>query len=123
MLIAVALTGVGRVLPLSGLTGIQADRPSGQFEVIDLSPEDTRWADFVAGQPGALPYHHPAWSQVLRETFGYRLAALGCTDATGRLTGVLPLVERKSLMAGMHLSLLLPLPVTAALGRLIYGCP
>ena len=79
---------------------VQADQPSGQFDVIDLGPEDPRWGDFVAGQPGALPYHHPAWSQVLQETFGYRLAALGCTDATGRLTGVLPLVSMSAKARG-----------------------
>jgi hypothetical protein len=94
---------------------VQADQPSGQFDVIDLGPEDPRWGDFVAGQPGALPYHHPAWSQVLQETFGYRLATLGCTDATGHLTGVLPLVQKKSLLAGVHLS---SLPNTHTAGPL-----
>lgn len=94
---------------------VPADQPSGQFDIIDLLPEDPRWGNFVAGQPGALPYHHPAWSQVLQETFGYRLAALGCTDATGRLTGVLPLVEKKSLLAGVHLS---SLPNTPTAGPL-----
>lgn len=107
---------------------VRADQPSGQFDVIDLGPEDRRWGDFVAGQPGALPYHHPAWSHVLRETFGYRLAALGCTDATGRLTGVLPLAEKKGLLAGVHLSSLPnthtagPLAVDrASLGALLSG--
>lgn len=107
---------------------IQADQSSGPFEVINLGPGDPRWADFVAGQPGALPYHHPAWSQVLQETFGYRLATLGCTDATGRLTGVLPLVEKKSLLAGVHLSSLPnthtagPLAIDhASLGALLNG--
>jgi hypothetical protein len=69
----------------------------------------------VACHPGAVPYHHPAWSQVLKETFGYRLAALGCTDATGRLAGVLPLVEKKSLLAGVYLS---SLPNTPTAGPL-----
>jgi Acetyltransferase (GNAT) domain len=107
---------------------IQADQPSGQFDVVDLGPEEPRWGDFVAGQPDALPYHHPAWSQVLQETFGYRLAALGCTDVTGRLTGVLPLVEKKSLLAGVHLSSLPNTPVAgplaidrASLGALLSG--
>lgn len=92
-----------------------AEQSPGQLEAVDLRPEDPRWGDLVAGQPGALPYHHPAWSQVLHETFGYRLAALGCTDATGRLTGVLPLVEKKSLLAGVHLS---SLPNTPSAGPL-----
>lgn len=94
---------------------VAADEPSGQFEVIDLRPEDPRWGNLVAGHPEAMPYQHPAWSQVLQEAFGYRLAALGCTDATGRLVGVLPLVEKKSLLAGMHLS---SLPNTPTAGPL-----
>jgi len=110
--------------PASG----QVDQPSGRREVIDLGPEDPRWGDFVAGHPDALPYHHPAWSQVLRETFGYRLATLGCTDATGRLTGVLPLAEKKSLLARGHLSSLPNTPTAgplafdrASLGALLSG--
>lgn len=102
----------------SKATSVQADQSSGSAEVIDLGPEDSRWVDFVAGQPGALPFHHPAWSHVLRETFGYRLATLGCTDATGRLTGVLPLVEKKGLLAGVHLS---SLPNTHTAGPLAIG--
>ena len=97
--------------------GASSSRTVGhnQLDVIDLDPEDPRWGDFVTGHPGALPYHHPAWSQVLQQTFGYRLAALGCTDATGRLTGVLPLVEKKSLLAKTHLA---SLPQTPTAGPL-----
>lgn len=111
-----------------GSASLQADQRPGQLDVIDLGPEDPRWRDFVAGQPGALPYHHPAWSHVLQETFGYRLATLGCTDPAGRLTGVLPLVEKKSLLAGVHLSSLPnthtagPLAIDrASLGALLSG--
>jgi hypothetical protein len=99
---------------------LQAHHSPGQSDVIELRPEDSRWADFVAGQPGALPYHHPAWSQVLQEAFGYRLAALGCTDPTGRLTGVLPLMEKKSLLAGVHLA---SLPNTPTAGPLAIDRP
>ena len=56
---------------------VAADEPSGQFEVIDLRPEDPRWGNLVAGHPEAMPYQHPAWSRVLEEAFGDRLAALG----------------------------------------------
>src|SRR5215470_1883180 len=102
---------------LQATMGASSSRTVGhnQLDVIDLDPEDPRWGDFVTGHPGALPYHHPAWSQVLQQTFGYRLAALGCTDATGRLTGVLPLVEKKSLLAKTHLA---SLPQTPTAGPL-----
>jgi hypothetical protein len=92
-----------------------AKRLPDQVEVIDLRLEDPRWQDLVAVSCEALPYHHPAWSQVLHETFGYRLAPLGCTNSAGRLVGVLPMVEKKSLLAGLHLS---SLPNTPTAGPL-----
>jgi CelD/BcsL family acetyltransferase involved in cellulose biosynthesis len=87
------------------------------LRVLELRPEDSRWEAFVADHPEALPYHHPAWSQVLGETFGYQPAALGCADGTGRLTGILPLFEKRSLLAGAHLSSLPHTPVTGPLAR------
>jgi CelD/BcsL family acetyltransferase involved in cellulose biosynthesis len=86
--------------------------------VVDLQPEDPRWAQFVAGHPDALPYHDPAWSHVLQEAFGYRPVALGCADASGHLSGVLPLFEKRSLLAGVHLS---SLPHTPVAGPLTTG--
>jgi hypothetical protein len=60
------------------------DPVKGRLRAVELGSEDPRWERFAARHPGALPYHHPAWFQVLRETFGYRPAALGCADAAGR---------------------------------------
>jgi CelD/BcsL family acetyltransferase involved in cellulose biosynthesis len=88
--------------------------PAG-MRVFDLQPGDRRWEQFVANRPGALPYHHPGWSQALRETFHYSPSALGCADHTGRLTGILPLVEKRSLLTGPYLS---SLPHTPAAGPL-----
>jgi CelD/BcsL family acetyltransferase involved in cellulose biosynthesis len=91
------------------------DPVKGRLRAVELGSEDPRWERFAARHPGALPYHHPAWFQVLRETFGYRPAALGCADATGRLSGILPLVEKNSLLAGAHLSSLPNTPVAGPL--------
>jgi len=91
------------------------DLRAGSCRIVDLQPEDPRWEQFAAGHPGALPYHHPSWSQVLREAFGYRSAALGCTDGAGRLSGVLPLFEKQSVLAGRHLSSLPHTPVAGPL--------
>jgi CelD/BcsL family acetyltransferase involved in cellulose biosynthesis len=99
----------------NGPLSVAADNTTSQLQVVDLGPDDPRWRSFAGDHHRALPYHHPAWSQVLRETFGYRLTTLGCTDATGRLTGVLPLAEKRSLLAGVHLS---SLPNTPTAGPL-----
>ena len=79
--------------------------------VVDLCPEDPRWADLAAGSPDALPFHHPSWFQVIQYAFGYQPAALGCADDAGRLLGVLPLFEKHGLLSGRHLSSLPNTPV------------
>jgi hypothetical protein len=97
---------------------IQASSPDSAttgLRVFDLRPEDPRWEGFVADHPDALPYHHPTWFQVLREAFGYTPTALGCADGTGQLSGILPLFEKKSLLAGLHLSSLPHTPVAGPL--------
>ena len=94
--------------------GFRGSEAAG-LQVFDLQPDDRRWEQFVVSRPDALPYHHPSWSQVLRETFQYSPAALGCSDGTGRLSGILPLFEKRSLLARSHLS---SLPHTPAAGPL-----
>lgn len=91
------------------------DASAKTYRVIDLKPEDPRWEQFVMDCPDALPYHHPAWFEVLRETFGYKPMALGRVDGWGRLSAVLPLFEKKSLLAGLHLSSLPHTPVAGPL--------
>ncbi len=94
---------------------ISSDPVSTRRRVFDLQPEDPRWERVVANHPDALPYHHPAWFEVLRETFGYKPAALGCADGTGRLSAILPLFEKKSLLAGLHFSSLPHTPLAGPL--------
>lgn len=77
---------------------------SAGLRVVELRPGDLRWQRYVSKHAEALPYHYPRWSQVLQETFGYRPAALGCVTDSGQLTGVLPLMEKRSLLAGVYLS-------------------
>jgi hypothetical protein len=85
------------------------------LRTFDLEPEDPRWEEFAESHPQALPYHHPSWFRVLQEAFGYHNATLGCADGTGRLCGILPLLEKKSILAGFHLSSLPHTPVAGPL--------
>ena len=41
-----------------------------QFEPIAL--DDPRWLTFVTSNPGAGPFHHPAWAQTIAECYGLR---------------------------------------------------
>jgi hypothetical protein len=94
---------------------IEQDTGSSGLRVTELSPEDPRWAEFAASRDEALPYHHPAWFQMLCAAYPYAPAALGCADDSGRLTGLLPLVRKKSLLAGEHLTSLPNTPVAGPL--------
>jgi hypothetical protein len=85
------------------------------LRTFDLGPEDSRWAEFAAGHPQALPYHHPSWIRVLNEAFGYGNATLGCVDSAGCLRGILPLLEKKSMLSGLRLSSLPHTPVAGPL--------
>ena len=55
-----------------------------------LSPEDERWLDFVSGHPEALPFHHPSWTRVLSESYGYRSFVLAVSDEGGTSTRECP---------------------------------
>jgi len=99
--------------PDAGARAAVSPRPG--LRTFELEPEDPAWAEFAAGHPQALPYHHPSWVRVLREAFGYGNATLGCADSTGRLRGILPLLEKKSILTGLRLSSLPHTPVAGPL--------
>jgi CelD/BcsL family acetyltransferase involved in cellulose biosynthesis len=61
--------------------------------MIALDLRDSRWTELVDSSPEALPYHHPSWSEVIAECYGYRPFALAATDAAGRVKGALPVLE------------------------------
>jgi CelD/BcsL family acetyltransferase involved in cellulose biosynthesis len=68
--------------------------------------DDPEWLRFSEGQPAATPFHHPAWSRVLAQTYGYRPFVLVQTAAGGRIEAGLPLVElRRALSRGQLASL------------------
>jgi CelD/BcsL family acetyltransferase involved in cellulose biosynthesis len=62
-----------------------------------LELDDPRWAEFVAGHEGATPFHHPAWAQLLAETYGYRGFALAVCGEDGRPEAGAPFLEVRSL--------------------------
>lgn len=89
---------------------------TGPLRVVEIDPEaDRRWADFVTAHPDGHVYHHPAWSQVIEETYGYQPAHLACEDASGNLLGVLPLFSQRGLISGRRL---VSLPHTPVCGPL-----
>lgn len=86
------------------------------MRVVEIDPRsDSRWGAFVAGQPDALVFHHPAWLRALIAAYGYEPAVLACEDDTGNLTGVLPLVRKRGWVTGRRLVSLPHTPVAGPL--------
>jgi hypothetical protein len=92
------------------------EHSSSELRIVAIEPEsDPRWQNYVALHQHALIYHHSLWLQVLKQTYGYKLAALACEDGYGRLRGVLPLFETQGMLTGRQLVSLPHTPVAGPL--------
>jgi CelD/BcsL family acetyltransferase involved in cellulose biosynthesis len=54
---------------------------------------DPEWTAFVGACQDATPFHHPTWSSVLSECYGYRALALGLTDGRDRIVAGVPVLD------------------------------
>ena len=74
--------------------------------VRELAPADfSRWDAFVTGCAEATFFHRAGWKSVIEQAFGHRTRFL-YAEAGGRIEGVLPLAEVKSLLFGHTLTAL-----------------
>lgn len=55
---------------------------------------------FIESHPQANIFHHPAWIQLLYETYGYRPFITAMSDAGGKICAGIPVMEVKSLFTG-----------------------
>src|SRR5690349_5818770 len=74
--------------------------------VEELDGDKTAWQDYVHRSPNASSCHILEWRDVLASTFGHKPHYLIARDS-GAVTGVLPLVEMRSLLFG-HFFVSLP---------------
>jgi CelD/BcsL family acetyltransferase involved in cellulose biosynthesis len=79
--------------------------PSDVPELLDAAPrllavEDNAWVELVARHPDALPFHHPSWSQVLCESYGYTAFVLAVGAGDERIDGGMPVVEIRDRLGG-----------------------
>lgn len=58
------------------------------------------WDEEVRALDGATFFHSSAWANILHATYGYLPTYLAKTDARGRLTALLPLMEVSSWLTG-----------------------
>jgi CelD/BcsL family acetyltransferase involved in cellulose biosynthesis len=95
---------------------LNADRQEGRLVRTEL--DEPRWRELVANDPHALPFHHPAWAQMLAECYGFRAFGLALTDPGGRLIGGIPVVETGGRLRGRQW---ISLPFTDFCAPLVAG--
>lgn len=87
---------------------------TAELTVRELSLADfSRWDDFVLACPQATFFHRAGWKTVIERAFGHRCTFL-YAEAGGRIEGILPLAEVKSLLFG-HSLVSLPFCVYAGI--------
>jgi CelD/BcsL family acetyltransferase involved in cellulose biosynthesis len=65
-----------------------------------IAGDDPGWLGFIASQPQATVFHHPAWSRVLAEAYGFRPLVLAQSAADGSVEAGLPLLELRRSLRG-----------------------
>jgi len=67
---------------------------------LEMSISDPAWLEFVSAQPEATLFHHPAWSHLLAEVYGYVPFVRAFVDDAGTLVAGLPVMEIRSALTG-----------------------
>jgi FemAB-related protein (PEP-CTERM system-associated) len=71
--------------------------------MIPASHSHTSWHTFVEQHAGGSFYHDPSWLDLLTKIYGYSVLPLTSTNASGEITGVLPLCFLQSPLTGQRL--------------------
>lgn len=92
------------MIPALGRTTANAERAHDVAPEcrVDGSTDAREWDAFVAAQPDATICHLAGWRSVMEGVLRHTCVPLEARDASGRLTGVLPLVHVRGL-AGNYL--------------------
>jgi hypothetical protein len=70
---------------------------ASKLEFTDHSDND--WQILVSTQELANIFHHPAWSRLMQECYGYRPFVVVLRDANGNICAGLPMMEIESIFA------------------------
>ena len=65
-----------------------------------IAPSDPVWMAFIKNKPQASIFHHPAWSQLLVETYGYQPFISAIFNPDGTLAAGVPMMEVNSPVTG-----------------------
>jgi CelD/BcsL family acetyltransferase involved in cellulose biosynthesis len=61
---------------------------------------DPTWMSFLMTKPDASIFHHPAWSQLLAETYGYKPFLPVVSSSDGMIEAAVPMMEVNSPLTG-----------------------
>jgi CelD/BcsL family acetyltransferase involved in cellulose biosynthesis len=61
---------------------------------------DEGWLAFVRSHPDATTFHHPAWMELVADTYGYRPSVLTLTDGGSEIAAGMPILEVRSWLTG-----------------------
>src|SRR5437762_502431 len=61
--------------------------------MVERSVEDPSWLELVRADPAALPFHHPAWTLLLAESYAFKPFVLALVDGSSRIVAGIPVVE------------------------------
>jgi CelD/BcsL family acetyltransferase involved in cellulose biosynthesis len=67
---------------------------------MQIAIDDRRWLDLVSGHPDASVFHHPEWTRVLTECYGYEPSTCTLTGTDGALRAGMPLLYVSSRLTG-----------------------
>ena len=68
--------------------------------LVYIDPQDPRWFNFIEAQPDAVIFHHPAWIDVLGQTYKYHPFILAHCNDNGEVLAGLPVIEVNSWLTG-----------------------
>jgi CelD/BcsL family acetyltransferase involved in cellulose biosynthesis len=68
-----------------------------------LEAADERWITFLTQSGKANIFHHPAWSQLLADSYNYKTFVVVDLDQDGEICAGLPMAQVKSLLTGQRL--------------------
>lgn len=80
------------------MTGLPAD--------LLREPNDPSWLNLLGADPRATIFHHPAWSQLMADCYGYRPFVITLPGPGGTLRAGLPCMEVNSFLTGKRWSAL-----------------
>ena len=76
------------------------DAPDTVISIVGHEPAAlSRWGQYAERSPLATLFHQPFWCEIVQEVFGHRPCHL-IAERAGRVVGILPLMEIRSILAG-----------------------